>query len=420
MFQRSPVDKSQSDGGTVNWKRGMLRFLKVFLILCAVSLSGTAFAWNDEGHQIVALIADHYLSAATKQAVQSMLTADPDTLTAHDIASAATWADKYEKSDKDTTRERYARTHGWHFADIDAMRPNIPAACFGHPPLPQGTPASQGPARACIIDKILQFSKELSDPKTDAAERLIALKFLLNLVGDIHQPLRVADENNAHGTAIHVSAANITPGDLFSYWDDAFVTTLGVEPKAIAERLISRISDEDMLLWSSGAPQLWALEAHQIGVDQAYGSVGAPGPGGTSVISDKDAARAVDTIARQLSRAGIRLAFVLNQALAPAKATPPAVVSKGDPKKGRVFAMAKCAVCHVVAPDQSSPREFTTAPDFLSIAKTSGISAVALHEFLFGPHPTMPALALTQDQADDVSAFILSLRKGAGSPQGSQ
>ena len=29
-----------------------------------------------------------------------MLTADPDTLTAHDIASGATWADRYRDSDR--------------------------------------------------------------------------------------------------------------------------------------------------------------------------------------------------------------------------------------------------------------------------------------------------------------------------------
>ena len=78
---------------------------------------------------------------------------------------------------------------------------------------------------------------------------------------------------------------------------------------------------------------------------------------------------------------------------------------------GHAFALATCSVCRVVSPDQPSPREFTTAPDFLSIAGTSGISDVALHEFLFGVHPTMPNMRLSEKQADDVIAFILQVRK---------
>ena len=46
------------------------------------------------------------------------------------------------------------------------------------------------------------------------------------------------------------------------------------------------------------------------------------------------------------------------------------------------------------------------------ISKTSGISQDALREFLFGPHPTMPNMHLSQTQADDVIAYILSLRNG--------
>jgi hypothetical protein len=44
-----------------------------------------------------------------------MLTADPDTLTAHDIASGASWADRYRDSDRGGSRQRYEQTRQWHF-----------------------------------------------------------------------------------------------------------------------------------------------------------------------------------------------------------------------------------------------------------------------------------------------------------------
>lgn len=378
-----------------------------------IGAAGNAWAWDDEGHRAVALIADHYLSPAAKDKIQAMLQADTDPLTAHDFASEATWADKFADSDKMTTKTRYEATRNWHFADIDASRPNIPEACFGQPALPAGQPASQGPAKACVIDKVNQFWVELADPKTNPAERLVALKFLLNLVGDLHQPLRVADESNNHGGAILVAASSITAGDLFDYWDSAYVAALAPDAKSVAQQLVSQITETDMHQWASGAPQLWALEAHQLGVDRAYGVSGSINDKGQLMIPDSDVAKGVKTVALQLSRAGVRLAYILNNALDPAAHPLPVhpTAAAGNKEAGRAFALAICSVCHVVSPDQASPRQFTTAPDFQSIANTRGMSDVALREFLSGTHPTMPNMHLTETQIDDVTAFILNLRK---------
>ena len=83
-----------------------------------------------------------------------MLSADPDTLTAHDIASGATLADRYRDSDRGGSRQRYEQTRQWHFVNIELDGPNLDRACFGHPRLPAAVPASSGPAKACLVDKI--------------------------------------------------------------------------------------------------------------------------------------------------------------------------------------------------------------------------------------------------------------------------
>lgn len=386
----------------------------VAVALCAVAaLPRPALAWSDEGHAVVALIAEHYLSPATSAKIQAMLRDDTDPLTGHDLVSEASWADKYQESDKKTTKTRYEATRAWHFADIQATRPNIPEACFGQPALPAGVPASKGPAKACIIDKVNQFWTELADPATSAEERLLALKFLLNLVGDIHQPLRVADEANGHGTLMAVAASSITPGDLFNYWDVAYVAALGPDAKQVAQTLIAGMSAADRVQWASGAPQLWALEAHQLGVDRAYGVSGSVNDKGQLALPDSDVSKGVKTVGMQLSRAGVRLAYLLNDALDPLshRANAKVATATGNKAAGRAFALASCSVCHVVSPDQPSPRNFTTAPDFQSIANTRGMSDIALREFLFGPHPTMPNMSLSDEQARDVIAFIAGLRK---------
>jgi len=106
-----------------------------------------AVAWGDEGHEIIALIADRYPDPAVRAKVAAQLAADTDMLTDHDIASEATWADKYRDSDRNTTNARYEATWRWHFVDIEIAEPDLASACFGHPSLPAGVPASEGPRK---------------------------------------------------------------------------------------------------------------------------------------------------------------------------------------------------------------------------------------------------------------------------------
>ena len=82
----------------------------------------------------------------------------------------------------------------------------------------------------------------------------------------------------------------------------------------------------------------------------------------------------------------------------------------GSSEAGRVYAREVCAPCHAFNAEQASQRMITVAPDFQSIANTSGMTATALHAFLRTPHPKMPNLILTPEQSADVIAYILSLR----------
>jgi hypothetical protein len=89
-------------------------------VLLVVTVTGPcpAFAWGDEGHKVIALIAEHYLDPTVSGKVAALLAADTDTLNGHDIAREATWADKYRDSDRDTTKIRYQATWRWHFVDL--------------------------------------------------------------------------------------------------------------------------------------------------------------------------------------------------------------------------------------------------------------------------------------------------------------
>jgi len=289
--------------------------LACLLLAAATAVPHAAVAWGNEGHEIIALIAEHYLDPAARAKVASLLAADTDTLTDHDIASEATWADKYRDSDRFTTKIRYQATRLWHFVDIELAEPNLASACFGHPPLPTGIPASKGPPRTCVVDKVDQFAAELANPATADSERLLALKFLLHFVGDLHQPLHAADDHDAGGTKEPVTAEGFHPGNLHHYWDIECVERLGTDPRRVAASLIGQISDAQRQEWASGKPADWAMEAFALARSDAYGLLPRPSDQGTYPLPPGYLAQAGRDVALQLSRAGVRLASVLNLAL---------------------------------------------------------------------------------------------------------
>jgi hypothetical protein len=181
--------------------------------------------------------------------------------------------------------------------------------------LPAGTVAANGPPAACVVDKIDQFVAELADPATDPEERLVALKFVLHFVGDLHQPLHAADDHDAGGNRKRVSADGFQPGNLHHFWDTEFVERLGRDPKQVATDRLGEMTDARRLEWSQGTAADWAKESFALGRDHAYGLLGEQGAQGGYVLDAAYIAAADRDVRLQLSRAGVRLALALNKTL---------------------------------------------------------------------------------------------------------
>jgi hypothetical protein len=272
----------------------------------------TAQAWGDEGHQVVALVAQSFLEPDVRKRVAALLAADTDSLTAHDIASEATWPDKFRDANINGSRDK---TRQWHFVDIEIGAPNLDGACFNHPQIPTGTTASDGPADDCVVDKIQEFAVELGNPATDLEEQVTALKYVLHFVGDLHQPLHSSDDNDRGGNNKKVSANGFKAGNLHHFWDTEFVDQLGPDAKTIASDLIGHITKDQQTQWQVGGPVDWAQESFKMAKDDAYGQLPEPNSHGSFRLSDDYVTTATNDVSLQLSKAGVRLAMILNQAL---------------------------------------------------------------------------------------------------------
>jgi mono/diheme cytochrome c family protein len=105
-----------------------------------------------------------------------------------------------------------------------------------------------------------------------------------------------------------------------------------------------------------------------------------------------------------------RVLMVVGVSLGTALATPGPIHAQdlgGNVDRGRTLARAWCAQCHRVEPGTTGIFE----ADFSEVANLPSTTALSLRVFLQSSHKDMPNLSLKSADADDIIAYILSLKR---------
>jgi len=277
------------------------------LLVCAAGLlvvisagSATVRAWGTQGHRLVALVATNRLSPTAQQNMVWLLGTET-------LADVAVWADQYREVNKQTSL--------WHYVDIppEARSYDRDRDCPRQPGVAAGAPLDRW--RDCVVDRITYNRERLADLSLDRADRAIALKFLVHLIGDLHQPFHASGMErggnrilvSAFGSATCANDSGATARcNLHLVWDTVLIARRQLNEQQHLnelERLISdRRSDND----AKSSPSEWAMESHNLvnallptqgNVDEAYYRT------------------RISAIDARLAAGGVRLAVVLNESL---------------------------------------------------------------------------------------------------------
>jgi hypothetical protein len=261
------------------------------VLLLAASTPRT-WAWGREGHRLTALVAEHYLTPATQHQIAELLHSEP-------LADVAPWADEY--------RSLHPESGPWHFVDIpkdqqsfDRMR-DCPASAKD--------PSS--PWRDCVTDRVLYFEGRLGDTTLPPAERVFALKMLVHLIGDIHQPMHaIGDERGGNSVTVTFLGSQQCGSyrcNLHGVWDDQMIEQRHLSEEAYTTRLIAEINENHWDRLAGGTPAQWANISHHYAVD-------AFAPNGAVLTREYYDAES-KVIDAELALGGLRLAHVLNRIL---------------------------------------------------------------------------------------------------------
>ncbi len=243
-----------------------------------------ALAWGAQGHEIIATIAAHQLTARTRAQVAQLL--GSPAMLIHD----SNWADE--------VRDRRPETGPWHYVDIPLGAPNY-------------VPARHCRAGQCVVAQIITARQTLADARQPAARRTEALRFLIHLVADLHQPLHAADDHDRGGNEVRINLQGRRT-NLHQLWDTRIVEALGRHTARIAAGIESAVSRQQRTAWQGGTPGTWADESHRIARDKIYPMV----EGRRSLRLPASYVRMEAPATReQLAKAGMRLAWLLNTTL---------------------------------------------------------------------------------------------------------
>lgn len=261
-----------------------LRFRLAIVIYLALFLTcREALAWGHVGHAVVADIAELRLSPAAAAAVRELLAVEHH----KHLSDISSWADDIKSE---------------HLSNSPAHSIRLP--------LDHSSVINPGvmPSGYWALDGIRDYYKILADKTLPLEQREIALKYLVHLVGDLHQPLHASVETGSKIPVTYDGKSTF----LHVVWDSSIIDDHTRDAQLLANQLMA--SPNVQKLKSGGDATDWAFESRDIARDYIYSEVPLHASGPIQLPNDYDR-RKWPIIEDRLTQAGIRLANLLNSAL---------------------------------------------------------------------------------------------------------
>ena len=269
-------DVSANSNDATNYFK-FLDMKHIFLTVSMFCLSLVAFGWGQRGHDTVAFIAENHLTDATRAALDSLL----------DGKSPVYWANWLDNA---SHTPEYAYTKTWHYKNVDADR-----TYDDMPPNPAG-------------DAILAIKSQietLKNPATNKAEAALALKILIHVVGDMHQPMHMGHATDLGGNRTKLKYFN-RDKNLHSIWDTDLLESSHRWSYTEWQQQLDRLDDAEEAIVVQGDVDDWGRET--IAITRDVYNIFQPGLN----VSYNQIAYWAPTIEQQLLRGGLRLAHLLN------------------------------------------------------------------------------------------------------------
>jgi hypothetical protein len=217
-------------------------------------------------------VAEASLSPPARAQIDALLQLEPGAT----LASISTWADEHRNPA--TARQHYI---------------NFPRGVCVY------QAARDCPDGQCVVQAIERNAAVLAS-NAPASERLIALKYLVHFMADIHQPLHAGWKDDKGGNTYQLQAF-MQGTNLHAFWDSGLIKHLDINTATLSAKLTGRV-------------QLRAWSPEQA-AEESCGIVAASGFYPGRMVDTEYIKRHTPLLLGRLALAGARLADLLNERL---------------------------------------------------------------------------------------------------------
>ena len=282
----APPEQKREDVGQGPAATGLAKLALLFAPLLLAGMPQSAFAWGKTGHAAIANVAELNLNPAVWTELKTLLATDGVT----HLSKIASWADTQRDADDPIHTTRIP---------VNGSTPRVHAC--------------PGTSALCADEAIAHYSATLADRSLPAAEREVALKYIVHLVGDLHQPLHGSDP-----IGYNLVTLNGSNTEIHAVWDNNIIDDHGVGSAALAQELINN----NVTVTLGGTARDWAAESSKVARDHIYDilpvcfSYTAPlCPSSYAALPAGYTANKYPLAAQRMKQAGYRLANLLNTLL---------------------------------------------------------------------------------------------------------
>lgn len=248
-------------------------------IVLACTFTCECLGWGQKGHDTVCAIAQNHLTDKSKAIAN-------DLLEGRSLVYWANWLDNASNTPE------YAYSKTWHYKDVEMGK--------DYDEMPD---AEKGDLVTALNAQIKKLN-EYQEGKCNKEEATLALKMLIHLLGDMHQPMHMGRVSDLGGNRHPVQFFN-NQTNLHSVWDSQVLESGHKwSHTEWVEEIDRGLVDESAIV--SGSIDDWARETWKLSIEVYLGS-----PIDTKLSYDY-VAKWTPVIEQQLLKGGLRLAHVLN------------------------------------------------------------------------------------------------------------
>lgn len=249
---------------------------KLFFAVFSLTLSFQVFSWGQTGHRVTAAIAEQHLSWKAKRMVHKLLVNE-------DMAEVSTFSDEMRSNPSEFWKKTATP---WHYVNVH-----------------EGEVYEKAPPEGDAVTALEMFSKQLKNKKSSREEKQLALKFIVHIIGDLHQPFHSGTNVDQGGNKVKVRFFN-EESNIHRVWDEQLIDNQRLSYTEWTERLNKKIDKKKIKQWNQTDPVIWITESHQLRL---------------GLYPEKDRIyydyqyKAIPIVKQRLQMGGIRLAAYLNE-----------------------------------------------------------------------------------------------------------